>query len=133
MVNSFQSIINSSQLKRKKFEVVWYFMKWLAQLANLGCQYFAGLIIENARIWQTLTISIVGLKQTSSWDIGENLSNEEKSSCLDKRTDPMRSYDQSFIGHLDTDFEEMSLGVWGLLFIWNAISWMLQKLLLRLT
>ena len=90
-----------------------------------GSSNFAGFDYRNylktQGIYQTLTISeIVELKQTSSWDIGENLSSlRRKAVVWIKRNfpDPMRSYMTGLLlGYLDTDFEEMnelysSLGV----------------------
>ncbi|WP_373113230.1 ComEC/Rec2 family competence protein [Streptococcus mitis] len=82
-----------------------------------GASNFAGFDYRNylktQGIYQTLTISeIVGLKQTSSWDIGENLSIlRRKAVVWIKRNfpDPMRSYMTGLLlGHLDTDFEEMN-------------------------
>ena len=82
-----------------------------------GASNFAGFDYRNylktQGIYQTLTISeIVGLKQTSSWDIGENLSSlRRKAVVWIKRNfpDPMRSYMTGLLlGHLDTDFEEMN-------------------------
>ena len=115
-----------------------------------GANNFAGFDYRNylktQGIYQTLTISeIVGLKQTSSWDIGENLSSlRRKAVVWIKRNfpDPMRSYMTGLLlGHLDTDFEEMnelysSLGIIHLFalsgmqvgFFMNAF----KKLLLRL-
>ena len=82
-----------------------------------GASNFAGFDYRNylktQRIYQTLTISeIVELKQTSSWDIGENLSSlRRKAVVWIKRNfpDPMRNYMTGLLlGHLDTDFEEMN-------------------------
>ena len=82
-----------------------------------GASNFAGFDYRNylktQGIYQTLTISeIVGLKQTSSWDIGENLSSlRRKAVVWIKRNfpDPMRNYMTGLLlGHLDTDFEEMN-------------------------
>ena len=82
-----------------------------------GASNFAGFDYRNylktQGIYQTLTISeIVELKQTSSWDIGENLSSlRRKAVVWIKRNfpDPMRSYMTGLLlGHLDTDFEEMN-------------------------
>ena len=82
-----------------------------------GANNFAGFDYRNylktQGIYQTLTISeIVELKQTSSWDIGENLSSlRRKAVVWIKRNfpDPMRSYMTGLLlGHLDTDFEEMN-------------------------
>ena len=82
-----------------------------------GASNFAGFDYRNylktQGIYQSLTISeIVGLKQTSSWDIGENLSSlRRKAVVWIKRNfpDPMRSYMTGLLlGHLDTDFEEMN-------------------------
>ena len=115
-----------------------------------GANNFAGFDYRNylktQGIYQTLTISeIVELKQTSSWDIGENLSSlRRKAVVWIKRNfpDPMRNYMTGLLlGHLDTDFEEMnelysSLGIIHLF----ALSGMqvgffmeaIKKLLLRL-
>ena len=82
-----------------------------------GASNFAGFDYRNylktQGIYQTLTISeIVELKQTSSWDIGENLSSlRRKAVAWIKRNfpDPMRNYMTGLLlGHLDTDFEEMN-------------------------
>ena len=82
-----------------------------------GASNFAGFDYRNylktQGIYQTLTISeIVELKQTSSWDIGENLSSlRRKAVVWIKRNfpDPMRNYMTGLLlGHLDTDFEEMN-------------------------
>lgn len=82
-----------------------------------GANNFAGFDYRNylktQGIYQTLTISeIVELKQTSSWDIGENLSSlRRKAVVWVKRNfpDPMRNYMTGLLlGHLDTDFEEMN-------------------------
>ena len=82
-----------------------------------GANNFAGFDYRNylktQGIYQTLTISeIVELKQTSSWDIGENLSSlRRKAVVWIKRNfpDPMRNYMTGLLlGHLDTDFEEMN-------------------------
>lgn len=115
-----------------------------------GANNFAGFDYRNylktQGIYQTLTISeIIELKQTSSWDIGENLSSlRRKAVVWIKRNfpDPMRNYMTGLLlGHLDTDFEEMnelysSLGIIHLF----ALSGMqvgffmeaIKKLLLRL-
>ena len=115
-----------------------------------GANNFAGFDYRNylktQGIYQTLTISeIFELKQTSSWDIGENLSSlRRKAVVWIKRNfpDPMRNYMTGLLlGHLDTDFEEMnelysSLGIIHLF----ALSGMqvgffmeaIKKLLLRL-
>ena len=82
-----------------------------------GASNFAGFDYRNylktQGIYQTLTISeIVELKQTSSWDIGENLSSLRRKSVVwikRKFPDPMRNYMTGLLlGHLDTDFEEMN-------------------------
>lgn len=82
-----------------------------------GASNFAGFDYRNylktQGIYQTLTISeIVELKQTSSWDIGENLSSlRRKAVVWVKRNfpDPMRNYMTGLLlGYLDTDFEEMN-------------------------
>ena len=82
-----------------------------------GASNFAGFDYRNylktQGIYQTLTISeIVELKQTNSWDIGENLSSlRRKAVVWIKRNfpDPMRNYMTGLLlGHLDTDFEEMN-------------------------
>ena len=82
-----------------------------------GTSSFAGFDYRNylktQGIYQTLTISeIFELKQTSSWDIGENLSSlRRKAVVWIKRNfpDPMRNYMTGLLlGHLDTDFEEMN-------------------------
>ena len=82
-----------------------------------GANNFAGFDYRNylktQGIYQTLTISeIFELKQTSSWDIGENLSSlRRKAVVWIKRNfpDPMRNYMTGLLlGHLDTDFEEMN-------------------------
>ncbi len=82
-----------------------------------GANNFAGFDYQNylktQGIYQTLTISeIVELKQTSSWDIGENLSSLRRKSVVwikRKFPDPMRNYMTGLLlGHLDTDFEEMN-------------------------
>ena len=82
-----------------------------------GTSNFAGFDYRNylktQGIYQTLTISeIFELKQTSSWDIGENLSSlRRKAVVWIKRNfpDPMRNYMTGLLlGHLDTDFEEMN-------------------------
>ena len=82
-----------------------------------GANNFAGFDYRNylktQGIYQTLTISeIIELKQTSSWDIGENLSSlRRKAVVWIKRNfpDPMRNYMTGLLlGHLDTDFEEMN-------------------------
>ena len=82
-----------------------------------GANNFAGFDYRNylktQGIYQTLTISeIVELKQTSSWDIGENLSSLRRKSVVwikRKFPDPMRNYMTGLLlGHLDTDFEEMN-------------------------
>ena len=115
-----------------------------------GANNFAGFDYRNylktQGIYQTLTISeIIELKQTSSWDIGENLSSlRRKAVVWIKRNfpDPMRNYMTGLLlGHLDTDFEDMnelysSLGIIHLF----ALSGMqvgffmeaIKKLLLRL-
>ena len=82
-----------------------------------GVSNFAGFDYRNylktQGIYQTLTISeIIELKKSSSWDIGENLSSlRRKAVAWIKRNfpDPMRNYMTGLLlGHLDTDFEEMS-------------------------
>ena len=82
-----------------------------------GANNFAGFDYRNylktQGIYQTLTISeIVELKQTSSWDIGENLSSLRRKAVVwikRKFPDPMRNYMTGLLlGHLDTDFEEMN-------------------------
>ena len=82
-----------------------------------GASNFAGFDYRNylktQGIYQTLTISeIVELKQTSSWDIGENLSSLRRKAVVwikRKFPDPMRNYMTGLLlGHLDTDFEEMN-------------------------
>lgn len=82
-----------------------------------GTSNFAGFDYRNylktQGIYQTLTISeIFELKQTSSWDVGENLSSlRRKAVVWIKRNfpDPMRNYMTGLLlGHLDTDFEEMN-------------------------
>ena len=82
-----------------------------------GASNFAGFDYRNylktQGIYQTLTISeIVELKQTSSWDIRENLSSLRRKAVVwikRKFPDPMRNYMTGLLlGHLDTDFEEMN-------------------------
>ena len=100
------------------------------------------LIIETISktqgIYQTLTISeIIELKQTSSWDIGENLSSLRRKAVVwikGNFPDPMRNYMTGLLlGHLDTDFEEMnelysSLGIIHLLLCLECKSDFLWKL-----
>ena len=117
-----------SEAEKKKFQDLseLHEMVVKGKLASpQGASNFAGFDYRNylktQGIYQTLTISeIVGLKQTSSWDIGENLSSlRRKAVVWIKRNfpDPMRNYMTGLLlGHLDTDFEEMnelysSLGV----------------------
>ena len=142
-----------SESEKKKFQDLseLHEMAVKGKLASpQGANNFAGFDYRNylktQGIYQTLTISeIVELKQTSSWDIGENLSSlRRKAVVWIKRNfpDPMRNYMTGLLlGHLDTDFEEMnelysSLGIIHLF----ALSGMqvgffmdaLKKLLLRL-
>ena len=142
-----------SEAEKKKFQDLseLHEMAVKGKLASpQGANNFAGFDYRNylktQGIYQTLTISeIVELKQTSSWDIGENLSSlRRKAVVWIKRNfpDPMRNYMTGLLlGHLDTDFEEMnelysSLGIIHLF----ALSGMqvgffmdaLKKLLLRL-
>ena len=109
-----------SEAEKKKFQDLseLHEMVVKGKLASpQGASNFAGFDYRNylktQGIYQTLTISeIVGLKQTSSWDIGENLSIlRRKAVVWIKRNfpDPMRSYMTGLLlGHLDTDFEEMN-------------------------
>ena len=109
-----------SEAEKKKFQDLseLHEMVVKGKLASpQGASNFAGFDYRNylktQGIYQTLTISeIVGLKQTSSWDIGENLSSlRRKAVVWIKRNfpDPMRSYMTGLLlGHLDTDFEEMN-------------------------
>lgn len=109
-----------SEAEKKKFQDLseLHEMAVKGKLASpQGANNFAGFDYRNylktQGIYQTLTISeIVGLKQTSSWDIGENLSSlRRKAVVWIKRNfpDPMRSYMTGLLlGHLDTDFEEMN-------------------------
>ena len=142
-----------SKVEKEKFQQLsdLHEMVVKGKLANpQGAKNFAGFDYRNylktQGIYQTLTISeIVELKQTSSWDIGENLSSlRRKAVVWIKRNfpDPMRNYMTGLLlGHLDTDFEEMnelysSLGIIHLF----ALSGMqvgffmeaIKKLLLRL-
>ena len=82
-----------------------------------GANNFAGFDYRNylktQGIYQTLTISeIVELKQTSRWDIGENLSSlRRKAVVWIKRNFPAPTSNYMtglLLGHLDTDFEEMN-------------------------
>ena len=82
-----------------------------------GASNFAGFDYRNylktQGIYQTLTISeIVELKQTSSWDIGENLSSLRRKAVVWIKRNfpaPMSNYMTGLLlGHLDTDFEEMN-------------------------
>ena len=109
-----------SEAEKKKFQDLseLHEMAVKGKLASpQGANNFAGFDYRNylktQGIYQTLTISeIVELKQTSSWDIGENLSSlRRKAVVWIKRNfpDPMRSYMTGLLlGHLDTDFEEMN-------------------------
>ena len=109
-----------SEAEKKKFQDLseLHEMVVKGKLASpQGASNFAGFDYRNylktQGIYQTLTISeIVGLKQTSSWDIGENLSSLRRKSVVwikRKFPDPMRSYMTGLLlGHLDTDFEEMN-------------------------
>ena len=109
-----------SEAEKKKFQDLseLHEMAVKGKLASpQGASNFAGFDYRNylktQRIYQTLTISeIVELKQTSSWDIGENLSSlRRKAVVWIKRNfpDPMRNYMTGLLlGHLDTDFEEMN-------------------------
>ena len=109
-----------SEAEKKKFQDLseLHEMVVKGKLASpQGASNFAGFDYRNylktQGIYQTLTISeIVGLKQTSSWDIGENLSSlRRKAVVWIKRNfpDPMRNYMTGLLlGHLDTDFEEMN-------------------------
>ena len=136
-----------SEAEKKKFQDLseLHEMVVKGKLASpQGASNFAGFDYRNylktQGIYQTLTISeIVGLKQTSSWDIGENLSSlRRKAVVWIKRNfpDPMRSYMTGLLlGHLDTDFEEMnelysSLGIIHLLLYLECksdFSWMLSR------
>ena len=82
-----------------------------------GANNFAGFDYRNylktQGIYQTLTISeIVELKQTSRWDIGENLSSLRRKAVVWIKRNfpaPMSNYMTGLLlGHLDTDFEEMN-------------------------
>ena len=109
-----------SESEKKKFQDLseLHEMAVKGKLASpQGASNFAGFDYRNylktQRIYQTLTISeIVELKQTSSWDIGENLSSlRRKAVVWIKRNfpDPMRNYMTGLLlGNLDTDFEEMN-------------------------
>ena len=109
-----------SEVEKEKFQQLsdLHEMVVKGKLANpQGAKNFAGFDYRNylktQGIYQTLTISeIVELKQTSSWDIGENLSSlRRKAVVWIKRNfpDPMRNYMTGLLlGHLDTDFEEMN-------------------------
>ena len=109
-----------SEAEKKKFQDLseLHEMVVKGKLASpQGASNFAGFDYRNylktQGIYQTLTISeIVELKQTSSWDIGENLSSlRRKAVVWIKRNfpDPMRNYMTGLLlGHLDTDFEEMN-------------------------
>ena len=109
-----------SEAEKKKFQDLseLHEMAVKGKLASpQGANNFAGFDYRNylktQGIYQTLTISeIVELKQTSSWDIGENLSSlRRKAVVWIKRNfpDPMRNYMTGLLlGHLDTDFEEMN-------------------------
>ena len=109
-----------SESEKKKFQDLseLHEMAVKGKLASpQGANNFAGFDYRNylktQGIYQTLTISeIVELKQTSSWDIGENLSSlRRKAVVWIKRNfpDPMRNYMTGLLlGHLDTDFEEMN-------------------------
>ena len=109
-----------SEAEKKKFQDLseLHEMVVKGKLASpQGASNFAGFDYRNylktQGIYQTLTISeIVELKQTSSWDIGENLSSLRRKSVVwikRKFPDPMRNYMTGLLlGHLDTDFEEMN-------------------------
>jgi len=109
-----------SEAEKKKFQDLseLHEMAVKGKLASpQGANNFAGFDYRNylktQGIYQTLTISeIVELKQTSSWDIGENLSSlRRKAVVWIKRNFPdrMRNYMTGLLlGHLDTDFEEMN-------------------------
>ena len=109
-----------SEVEKKKFQQL-YELHEIVMKGKLsipqGASNFAGFDYRNylktQGIYQTLTISeIVELKQTSSWDIGENLSSLRRKSVVwikRKFPDPMRNYMTGLLlGHLDTDFEEMN-------------------------
>ena len=109
-----------SEVEKEKFQQL-YELHEIVMKGKLsipqGASNFAGFDYRNylktQGIYQTLTISeIVELKQTSSWDIGENLSSlRRKAVVWIKRNfpDPMRNYMTGLLlGHLDTDFEEMN-------------------------
>ena len=109
-----------SEAEKKKFQELseLHEMVVKGKLASpQGASNFAGFDYRNylktQGIYQTLTISeIVELKQTSSWDIGENLSSLRRKAVVwikRKFPDPMRNYMTGLLlGHLDTDFEEMN-------------------------
>ena len=109
-----------SEAEKKKFQDLseLHEMAVKGKLASpQGASNFAGFDYRNylktQGIYQTLTISeIIELKQTSSWDIGENLSSlRRKAVVWIKRNfpNPMRNYMTGLLlGHLDTDFEEMN-------------------------
>ena len=69
--------------------------------------------LKTQGIYQTLNIKkIQSLQKVSSWDIGENLSSLRRKAVVWIKAhfpDPMRNYMTGLLlGHLDTDFEEMS-------------------------
>lgn len=109
-----------SEVEKEKFQQL-YELHEIVMKGKLsipqGASNFAGFdyrsYLKTQGIYRTLTISeIVELKQTSSWDIGENLSSlRRKAVVWIKRNfpDPMRNYMTGLLlGHLDTDFEEMN-------------------------
>ena len=109
-----------SEVEKEKFQQLSELHEMVVKgklVSPQGASNFAGFDYRNylktQGIYQTLTISeIVELKQTNSWDIGENLSSlRRKAVVWVKRNfpDPMRNYMTGLLlGHLDTDFEEMN-------------------------
>ena len=109
-----------SESEKKKFQDLseLHEMAVKGKLASpQGASNFAGFDYRNylktQGIYQTLTISeIVELKQTSSWDIGENLSSLRRKAVVWIKRNfpaPMSNYMTGLLlGHLDTDFEEMN-------------------------
>ena len=109
-----------SEVEKKKFQQL-YELHEIVMKGKLsipqGASNFAGFDYRNylktQGIYQTLTISeIVELKQTSSWDIGENLSSLRRKAVVWIKRNfpaPMSNYMTGLLlGHLDTDFEEMN-------------------------
>ena len=109
-----------SEVEKEKFQQL-YELHEIVMKGKLsipqGASNFAGFDYRNylktQGIYQTLTISeIVELKQTSSWDIGENLSSLRRKAVVWIKRNfpaPMSNYMTGLLlGHLDTDFEEMN-------------------------